>query len=412
MSDSLPAIRLKPGRERSLLRHHPWIFSGAIANVPTDADGKPLKPGAFVRVLSTPQNTPLGIGFFSPASQIRVRMLSFGDNAPLPTPDWLRNQINDAANRRRLFQSPADRNAFRIVHGESDGLPGLVIDRYDNILSVQILSTGFEAFREVLPEILFDLFPDVIGIYERSDATARTREGLPPKSGELARRPGTNPDYNAIEICLGNGIRSVIDIPNGQKTGSYLDQTLHHALVGKLADNRDVLDAFCYDGGFGLACLQNGAKHVTEVDASDSALSALKANFARNGISKTDRFEIVKADVFQFLRSARDARRTFDLIILDPPKFAETQAHLQRACRAYKDINLLALNLLRPGGLLATFSCSGALSPALFQTVLAEAATDAGREARIVAAYHQPADHPVSLSFPEGLYLKGFLLSV
>lgn len=365
-----------------------------------------------MRVVSSHKNVPLGIGFYSPASQLRVRMFSFGADAPLPTPDWLREQIRAAVQRRAFFNHPADRNAYRLVHGESDGLPGLVIDRYANILSVQILSVGFEAFRETLPAILLDLFPDVIGIYERSDATARTREGLPPRVGELARRPGFTPAYDAVEICLGDGIRSVIDIPGGQKTGSYLDQTEHHALVGKLAKDREVLDAFCYDGGFGLACLRNGARHVTEVDASDSALSALKANFAQNGITDSARFEVAKADVFQYLRTARDARRSYDLIILDPPKFAESQAHVQRACRAYKDINLLALKLLRPGGLLATFSCSGTVPPELFRTVLAEAATDAGREARVVAAYHQPADHPVALAFPEGLYLKGYLLSV
>ena len=412
MNSPLPCVRLKPGRERSLLRRHPWIFSGAIAAIDADAAGQPPAPGAAVRIADA-KGEELGTGFYSPASQIRVRVLRFGPDAASPDADWLRATVTAAAARRAALPWPPDRNAMRIVHGESDGLPGLVIDRYADVLSVQILSAGFEALRDELPGILFDLFPEVTGIYERSDAPAREREGLAPRTGELARRPGAPaPRYDNIEIQLGDGLRSVINIAEGQKTGSYLDQTENHARVGRLAAGRDVLDAFCYDGGFSLACLRNGARRVTAVDASEAALQSLRTNLALNGFPAGAPVECRRADVFRQLRAERDARHSYDLIILDPPKFAESKAHVQRACRAYKDINLLAFKLLRPGGLLATFSCSGAIPPELFRTVVAEAACDANRDAHIAAEFSQPADHPVALAFPEGLYLKGLLLSV
>lgn len=400
--NELPVVRLNPGREKSLRRRHPWVFSGAIASV----SGAPAA-GAVVRVVSA-KNEFLAYGFFSPDSQLRVRTLSFAEDA-CPDDAWLRARLAAAKALREGLWNDADRNAARIVHGENDGLPGLVVDRYADLLSVQILSTYFETRREALSAMLLELFPDVSAVYERSDAQARVREGLAPRSGLLAARPGVTPAETA-EIRLG-GIRTRVDILHGQKTGSYLDQAENHAIVGAFANGREVLDTFCYDGGFTLACLRGGAARVTAIDSSAEAIAALRANLALNGLDD-GRTEAVEGDVFTKLRSFRDARRSFDLIILDPPKFADSKAHTEKACRAYKDINLLAFKLLRPGGLLATFSCSGAIDPTLFRTVVAEAACDAGRDARVIRSFTQAPDHPVALAYPEGLYLKGLLCAV
>ena len=365
MPEALPVVRLKPGREKS------------------------------------PR------GFWSPESQIRVRAVVF-DEAESPDAFWLGGRLAAAWALRAPLWSAATRSALRVVHGEGDGLPGLVVDRYADVLCVQILSAGFERLRSALAAQLLDLFPSVAAVYERSDAPARAREGLEPRTGLLAARPGAAlPDFSRVEI-VSCGIRSTVDLARGQKTGAYLDQAENRARVGALAAGRDVLDAFCYDGGFSLACLAGGAARVTAVDASAEALDALRANLARNGHAP-DRAEILCADVGAQLRAFRDARRSFDLIVLDPPKFADSRNHVEKACRAYKDANRLAFKLLRPGGLLATFSCSGAIDPALFATVVAEAACEAGRDARIVGRFDQSPDHPVSLACPEGLYLKGLL---
>ena len=401
MPEALPVVRLKPGREKSLLRRHPWVFSGAVEAV----DGAPA-PGAAVEVRSA-RGDFLARGFWSPESQIRVRAVVF-DEAELPDAFWLGGRLAAAWALRAPLWSAATRNALRVVHGEGDGLPGLVVDRYADVLCVQILSAGFERLRSALAAQLLDLFPSVAAVYERSDAPARVREGLEPRTGLLAARPGAAlPDFSRVEI-VSCGIRSAVDLARGQKTGTYLDQAENRARVGALAAGRDVLDAFCYDGGFSLACLAGGAASVAAVDASAEALDAFRANLARNGHAP-DRAEILCADVGAQLRAFRDARRSFDLIVLDPPKFADSRNHVEKACRAYKDANRLAFKLLRPGGLLATFSCSGAIDPALFATVVAEAACEAGRDARIVGRFDQSPDHPVSLACPEGLYLKGLL---
>ena len=400
------AVTLRPGREKSVLRRHPWIFSGAVAAV----EGDPA-PGAAVVVRSS-RGEPLGTGFWSPASALRVRMVSFGADVAAPGPAWLREKLEAAWARRAPYRAAhPERNAFRAVHGESDGLPGLVVDRYADVLCVQILAPGFERMRGDLAAALLDVFPRCSAVYERSDAPARERGGLEPRNGPLALRPGApEPDFSAVEISL-DGVRSVVDLAGGQKTGSYLDQAENHARVGALAAGRDVLDACCYDGGFALAALRGGAKSVLALDASEAALDALSRNLARNGLADPP-VERVRGDLFEKLRAFRDARRSFDLIVLDPPKFADSRARVERACRAYKDVNLLAFKLLRPDGLLATFSCSGAVDAALFQTVVAEAALDAGRDAAILARFDQPPDHPVSLACPETRYLKGLLCAV
>ena len=406
MSDPAPppAVRLRPGREASLLRRHPWVFSGAIDAV----SGDPA-PGAVVDVRSA-RGDFLARGFWSPASQIRVRALSFDESERIDA-FWLGGRLAAAWALRAPLWAPGRRDALRVVHGEGDGLPGLVVDRYAGVLCAQILSAGFERMRGELAAQLLDLFPSVSAVYERSDAPAREREGLAPRAGLLAARPGAAlPDFSRVEVVL-DGVRSAVDLAGGQKTGSYLDQAANHALVGARAEGREVLDAFCYDGGFTLACLRGGAARVTAVDASAPALGALRANLALNGLADAP-VETIRADVFAQLRAFRDARRSFDLIVLDPPKLADSRVRAAKACRAYKDANLLAFKLLRPGGLLATFSCSGAVDPALFRTVVAEAALDAGRDARVVAEFRQGPDHPVSLACPEGLYLKGLLCAV
>ena len=403
-SRETPVVRLRPGREKSLLRRHPWVFSGAIDKV----DGDPA-PGEVVALVSA-RGDFLARGFWSPASQLRVRAVSF-DEAEAVDAFWLENRLAAAWALRAPLWDAERRNAVRVVHGEGDGLPGLVVDRYADVLCVQILSAGFERMRAELVAALLDLFPGVSAVHERSDAKAREREGLLPRTGLLARRPGApEPDLSRVEIVVG-GVRSIVDVAGGQKTGTYLDQAANRELVGPLAAGREVLDAFCYDGGFTLACLRGGAARVTSVDASAEALSALRANLALNGLADAP-VETLCADVFAQLRAFRDARRSFDLIVLDPPKFADSRNHVEKACRAYKDVNLLAFKLLRPGGRLATFSCSGAIDPALFQTVVAESALDARRDARIVGRFFQGADHPVSLACPEGLYLKGLLCAV
>ena len=401
------AVTLRPGREKSVLRRHPWIFSGAVASV----EGAPA-PGAAVSVRSA-RGEPLGVGFWSPASALRVRLVSFGADAPAPDAAWLREKLEAAwARRAPLRAARPDRDAFRVVHGESDGLPGLVVDRYADVLCVQILAPGFERMRGDLAAALLDVFPRCTAVYERSDAPARGREGLDPRTGPLALRPGApEPDFSAVEISPGGGVRTAVDLAGGQKTGSYLDQAENRVRVGALAAGRDVLDACCYDGGFTLAALRGGAKSVLALDSSEAALAALARNLARNGLADAP-VERLCGDVFEKLRSFRDSRRSFDLVVLDPPKFADSRVRVERACRAYKDVNLLAFKLLRPGGLLATFSCSGAVDAALFETVVAEAACDAGRDAAVLSRFDQPPDHPVSLACPETRYLKGLLCAV
>ncbi len=409
---SFPVVRLRPGRERSLLRRHPWVFSGAVAAEPR------AESGAVVRVESA-NGGFLAWGFWSPESQLRVRALSFSPDE-VPNRGLLLERLRAAGRRRDalrdLFPVFRDCTAMRLVHGESDGLPGLVVDRYGSILSVQILCAGFERMRSELAETLLEAFPDVTAAYERSDAKARAREGLGPSEGLLAARGGDAAESGLSSetvrtVRFGGEMRRV-DVVGGQKTGTYLDQAVNHPAVGALASGKDVLDVCCCDGGFTVACLRGGAKSVLSLDSSEVALSALRDNLAANGIEDADRCQTVRADAFSHLRTLRDGRRSFDLIVLDPPKLAETRGRVEKACRAYKDLNLLAFKLLRPGGMLATFSCSGAVDPALFRTVVAEAASDAGVDARVLRTFLQSPDHPVSLSFPEGLYLKGLLCRI
>ncbi len=397
MADTYPTLKLKPGRQKSLLRRHPWVFSGAVAGV----EGEPA-PGETVRVVDS-RGQFLGLGAYSPASQIRVRVWSWDPDDSIGEA-FLQTHLDRALQLRQAMLPGLHTNALRLVHAESDGLPGLIVDRYNRGLVVQFLSSGAERWRATLLGLM-QTWSGVDWIYERSDAEVRQLEGLPERTGPLLGEP---PDRLVIEE---NSLKFWVDLGAGHKTGFYLDQRANRARVGELAAGRDVLDCFCYTGGFSAYALQGGAKRVLAVDASTEALALARENIALNGLP-AGQIEWQPGDVFQVLRQLRDRDRSFDLVVLDPPKFAPTAAQVKRAARGYKDINLLAFKLLRPGGILATFSCSGGIDADLFQKIVAGAALDAGVEARMVARLSQGPDHPVALNFPEGAYLKGLIATV
>ena len=387
---------LKAGREKSLLRRHPWIFSGAVARVQGDPD-----PGDSVSVRAAGGQF-LAWAAYSPASQIRARVWSWEETEAIDG-GLLRVRLKRAMAARGRLLAAEDSDAVRLVHGESDGLPGVIADRYGEVVVLQLLSAGAERWRAELADAVREL-SGCACVYERSDADVRGLEGLPVRCGVLH---GALP---AAGVRLReHGLSYAVDVVAGHKTGFYLDQRDNRKRVGALARGREVLNCFCYTGGFTLNALAGGAKSVLSVDSSAEALAQARANLERNRLDAA-RAEWQEADVFKQLRVLRDLGRSFDLIVLDPPKFAPTAAFAEKAARGYKDINLLALKLLRPEGLLATFSCSGGISADLFQKILAGAALDAGTEASIVGRFCAAADHPVLLSFPEGDYLKGLLL--
>ena len=391
-------LLLKPGREKSVLHRHPWIFSGAIREV----QGLP-GIGETVTVHAS-SGEVLGWAAFSPSSKIQARMWSWNPDERIDA-DFLRRRLQAALDLRRSVIPAGETNALRLVHGESDGLPGLVVDRYADLLVMQCLSAGADYWRDTLADLLIEL-TGIANIYERSDVEVRRLEGLLEREGPLRGAAGAG----KVEINE-QGLRFMVDPAHGQKTGFYIDQRRNrHKLFGMCA-GRDVLNCFCYTGAFSVYALAGGAQSVLSVDTSADALAAAKDNVTLNGLDRPG-VEWLEADVFYALRTFRDQGRTFDLIILDPPKFAPTAAQAERAARGYKDINLLAFKLLRPGGLLYTFSCSGGISADLFQKIVSGAALDAGVDAEIVAFMTQGADHPVALSFPEGAYLKGLVCYV
>ncbi len=386
-------VRLRPGRERSVLRRHPWVYSGAVAAV----EGEP-RLGETVEVLAA-DGTWLARGAYSPQSQIILRIWTWDPEETIDSAFFARRLERALDLRRSLAGDPAT-DAYREVYAESDGLPGLVVDRYAGFRVVQFLSAGAEAWRETLLDLLEQ---GVEGVYERSDVDVRSLEGLPLRAGPAR---GKAPPAR-LEIRQ-HGLRCWVDLPRGHKTGFYLDQRANRPRIETRAAGAEMLDAFCYTGGFTLAALRGGAESVTAIDASAEALRLAEENVALNGLGER-RVTWVRGDVFRELRRLRDAARSFDLIVLDPPKFAPTARQAPRAARGYKDINLLAFKLLRAGGTLVTFSCSGGLSPELFQKIVADAALDAGAEVVIQRWLSQPEDHPVALRFPEARYLKGLV---
>ena len=392
---AIPRLVLKPGREKSLRHRHPWVFSGAVDRV----EGAP-EPGATVALVAH-DGAPLGWGAFSPDSQIRARAWSF-DAADCIDEAFLAHRLERAVARRAGLRD-ARHDACRLVHSESDGLPGLIVDRYGDVAVMQVLSAGAEKWRSFWPGALAKA-AGVTAVYERSDAEVRTLEGLAPRTGPVLGDPaGTVAMREA-------GIAYEVDIVRGQKTGFFLDQRDNRALAATLAKDASVLNLFCYTGGFTLAALAAGAAETLSVDTSEEALEAGRRGVVANGLDSS-RARWVNADVFAYLRRLRDEGRKFSLVVVDPPKFAPTEKHVERAARAYKDINLWAMKLLAPGGHLLTFSCSGAIGPELFQKIVAGAAADARADLEIRGRLAASRDHPVSIHFPEGEYLKGLWLT-
>jgi 23S rRNA (cytosine1962-C5)-methyltransferase len=388
-------LRLAPGREKSLLQRHPWVFSGAVGEVRGAAAG-----GDTVAIRAA-DGRWLAWAAFSPASQIRARVWSF-DPAETVDDAFFDRRIGAAVRTRAGFTDAAH-TGCRLIHGESDGLPGVIADRYGDVVVVQLGTTGAERWRDTIAAAL-QRHTGAACVYERSDAEAREREGLPSRNGPLAG------ELPAAVTVIEDGIAYLVDVAGGQKTGFYLDQRDSRARVRALARDREALNVFCYTGGFTLAALAGGATRVLSIDSSGAALDLARASLARNPGLDATRAEWRDADAFAELRRLRDAAASFDLIVVDPPKLAPTAKHAEKAARAYKDINLLAFKLLRPGGLLATFSCSGGVDAALFRKIVAGAAQDARADAAVIGHFAASADHPSSLAFPEGDYLKGLLL--
>jgi len=391
-------ISLNVGREKSLLRKHPWIFSKAVNKI----KGNPML-GDTVDVLDSKGNW-LAKGAYSPESQIRIRIWSFDEHEEIDR-DFFFAKLQSAQARRDWFIAQGNLTGYRLIAGESDGLPGVTIDKYDNFIVCQLLSAGADFHRYTIVSCLTELYPGC-HIYERSDVDVRKKEGLEPVTGWL-----TEPQESTECIIEEHGIKIYVDIATGHKTGFYLDQRDSRLAAGKFAKGKTVLNCFSYTSTFALHCAANNAKEVINVDVSQAALDMGERNLALNGLSDAN-VSFVKEDVFKLLRRYREEKRTFDMIILDPPKFVESKAQLTGACRGYKDINMVAMQLLNPGGLLLTFSCSGLMEASLFQKVVADAALDAKRKAYFVERLQQAADHPISSNYPEGYYLKGLVCQV
>ena len=399
----MATLTLHPGKEKSVLRRHPWLFSGAIAHL----EGR-ARPGDTVDVVSH-QGRPLARAAWSPASQIRARIWSFEPEQAIDHA-FFKRRVAAAVARRVALPELAGQQGLRLIHAESDGLPGVIADRYGDTVVVQLTTAGADKWRAAIADSLHKA-TGCARIYERSDVEVRNLEGLEPVTGWLL---GADSDEDLV--IEEYGVRMAIDFLAGHKTGFYLDQRENRRRTAELARDRRVLNCFCYTAGFSLQALAGGAREVVSVDSSGPALAAAQRNLALNPQLDASRAIWREADVFAELRSLRAAGERYDLIVLDPPKFAHTAAHAERAGRAYKDINLHALQLLAPGGLLMTYSCSGGVDAELFRKIVAGAALDAGAStkmtARIVQHLQGAADHPVDLAFPEGEYLKGLLLQV
>ena len=391
-------VRLRPGRERSLERRHPWVFSGAIA----DVQGDPA-PGDTV-VVETSSGVAVGLGAYSPVSQIRVRMWTFDPDPVIDDAVVAARVVAAAARRQRLLDPAAamPTDSARLVFSEADELPGLIADRYGDTVVMQLTTVGADRFRDTIADALASL-PGVATVFERSDADVREREGLEPQVGLLRGAP-PRPDLVAHEGRWRYGV----DVAGGHKTGFYLDQREARAAIPWFATGARVLNVFAYTGAFSVVAAGAGAASILSIDSSEPALAIAAHNGELNGV---DIGEVQVGDAFTALRGLRDRARQYELILLDPPKLAATDRQLDKATRAYKDLNLLALKLLAPGGVLMTFSCSGAMTAELFQKVVGGAALDARRTARIVGRLSQPEDHPVPLAFPEAEYLKGLIIT-
>lgn len=394
----MPLVKLKKGRDKSVLRKHPWIFSGAINSLEdVTINGQTVEVFSF-------DGKFLGYGSYSLQSQIAVRLYSFDKNE-LVDRDFFIKRISDAVSLRNNLINKETTNAYRIINSESDSLPGLIVDKYNQTLVCQFLSAGAEFWKKDITEILIQqLNPTTI--FERSDSDVRLKEGLQQSKGVLW---GQEPD-DLIEI-VENGKKFFVDIRNGHKTGFYIDQRDNREILTEYCNGKNVLNCFSYSGGFSVYAIKSGATKVTNIDSSKEALDLAEKNFSINKI-ESNRYENINDDVFTVLRTFRDSRKEFDVIVLDPPKFAESFSQVEKASRGYKDINLLALKLLKKDGLLLTFSCSGHISFELFTKIVSDAALDSGKTIQIIRYLHQSKDHPIITNFAESLYLKGLICSV
>ena len=391
-------VILKKGKEKAVLHKHPWVFSGAIENV----NGKPAN-GEIVRLIDA-KGAFLAYGFYNDQSRVALRLLEW-DEAVEVDEQWFRGKVAVAVASRSNILRDGTTNTCRLIFSESDYLPGLIVDKYADYLSLQVLTSGIE---KMLPVILDELqkLLNPKGIFDKSDASSRSHEGLGTENIVLA---GEAPPER-VEVKE-NGIIYNINIAEGQKSGFYCDQRDNRKIVASYAKGKKVLDCFCYTGGFTLNSLQNGAATITAVDSSVLAIDTLKENVKLNNFAG-EKVITIASDVNKQLRKFKDDCELFDLVILDPPKYAPSRSSLDKASRAYKDLNRLGMLLLKPGGLLATYSCSGAMGMETFKQVLAWAALDAGKEVQFIHQFCQPEDHPVRASFPEGEYLKGLLCRI
>ncbi|MFI4954345.1 MAG: class I SAM-dependent rRNA methyltransferase [Gammaproteobacteria bacterium] len=389
---------LQDKREQAVLRYHPWIFSGAIKKVQGDP-----QPGETITILDNNKN-PLAVGAYSPLSQIRVRVWDFDPNTSIDSA-FFQTRLQTALERRRRWLAP-NVNSFRLINSEADGLPGIVIDVYGQYVVLQCLSAGAYFWRSTL----IDVIPKVLNcraIVERMEGASLSKEGLQAQSGVVW---GSMPDDMPITINE-HDILFRVDILRGQKTGFYLDQRDNRQLVKSISSQKRVLNCFAYTGGFGIAALAGGAKDVTHIEASAKYAESIHDNVLLNNLD-SHKNHVIVGDVFEQLRLFQERKERFDLIILDPPKFADSKHRLVTACRGYKDINRLAMELLNPEGSLLTFSCSGAMQTDLFSKVIADAAIDAKRQVLVRQRLWQACDHTINICFPEGLYLKGLWCEV
>lgn len=389
---------LAKGREKSLIRRHPWVFSGAVERI----EGKPL-PGETIDIMDS-QGKWLARGAYSPESQLRARVWTFMQDESIDNAFFIR-RLQRAQSWRDWIAQRDGLDSYRLIAGESDGLPGVTIDRFQNFFVLQLLSAGAEYHREALVAALQHCYPDC-SIYDRSDVSVRKKEGM-----ELTQGPILGDIPPALLPIQENGMKLLVDIQQGHKTGFYLDQRDSRLAARNYAKGRRVLNCFSYTGAFAVAALMGGCEQVISVDTSQAALDIAKQNVELNQLDLS-KAEFIRDDVFQLLRHYRTQGEKFDMIIMDPPKFVENKNQLASACRGYKDINMLALQLLRPGGILLSFSCSGLMPNDLFQKILADAALDASCDIQFVEQFRQAADHPVIATYPEGLYLKGFACRV
>ena len=392
-------IILHESRDKSLKRKHPWIFSKAIKEVVNEPNN-----GADINIYDC-NNNFLAVAAYSPNSQIRARVWSFNKDEKIDK-DFFKAKILKAYEARKLMLEVTAMSACRIIAAESDSIPGLIVDMYNNYLVLEVLSAGTEFHLKEIVAALREVFPEH-NIYERSDVEVRKKEGLELRKGVIF---GENPPKE-IEITENENMKLLVDIENGHKTGYYLDQRDNRAALAKYCKGKSVLNCFSYTGGFSLYALKGRALKVANVDVSQRALDITKRNIVLNHLDP-GRVKFIKEDVFKFLRNEKTKNNKYDVIVLDPPKFAESRGQLDKACRGYKDINMLAASIINPGGYLMTYSCSGHMTPDLFQKVVADAILDANREGQIVEYLQQASDHPISTAYPEGLYLKGLVVRI